>query len=44
VTNYNWFFNFICFNVSRDGVKKLLEDNPELSAELEAKLMEQIKV
>lgn len=28
----------------RDGVKKLLEDNPELSAELEAKLMEQIKV
>ena len=28
----------------RDGVKKLLEDNPELAAELEAKLMEQIKV
>ena len=28
----------------RDGVKKLLEDNPELSAELEAKIMEQIKV
>lgn len=28
----------------RDGVKKLLEDNPELSAELEAKLMELLKV
>ena len=28
----------------RDGVKKLIEDNPELAAELEAKLMEQIKV
>jgi len=28
----------------RDGVKKLLEDNPELSAELEAKLMELLNV
>ena len=28
----------------RDGVKKLIEDNPELAAELEAKLLEQIKV